>query len=82
MFEHGTSVARISAVTRYQDADYVTFNDDKEGRSCAGFRRLGKFQRGGYDSIMGGILCAPPGKVVATADITKLIDNVRLQAAD
>jgi hypothetical protein len=82
MFEHGPSVARLSAVTRYKDADYVTFNDDKEGRSCAGFRRLGNFQRGGYDSITGGILCAPPGKVVTTADITKLIDNVRLQAAD
>ena len=82
MFEHGTSVSQVSAVTRYKDADYVTFSDNKEGRSCAGFRRLGQFQRGGYASVTGGILCAPPGKAVVAADITKLIDNVRLQAGD
>lgn len=80
MFEHGTSVAQVSAVTRYKDADYVTFNDGKDGRSCAGFRRLGQFQRGGYASVTGGILCAPPGKSIATNDIPIFIDNVRLQA--
>ena len=79
MFEHGTSVVQISAVTRYKDADYVTFNDDKDGRSCAGFRRLGQFQRGGYESVMGGILCAPRGKAIAINDIAIFIDSVRLQ---
>jgi hypothetical protein len=81
MFEHGASVAQVSPVTRYNDADHVTFRDDKNGRSCAGFRRLGKFQRGGYESVTGGILCAPAGKAIAVADIPTFIDNVRLQPA-
>ena len=81
MFEYGKSVAQVSAVTRYNDADYVTFTDDKNGRHCAGFRRLGKFQRGGYDSVTGGILCAPAGKGLATGDIPKFIEHVRLQPA-
>lgn len=81
MFEHGKSVAQVSAVTRYKEADYVTFSDDKDGRSCAGFRRLGQFQRGGYASVTGGILCAPPGKGIAANDIAIFIDNVRLQAS-
>jgi hypothetical protein len=81
MFEHGRSIERVSAVTRYNDADYVTFRDDKNHRDCAGFRRLGRFQRSGYDSVTGGILCAPAGKGVAAGDIPMFIDNVRLQAA-
>ena len=81
MFEHGTSVAQVSAVTRYKDADYVTFSDNKEGRNCTGFRRLGEFQRGGYASVTGGILCAPSGKGIAGDDISTFIDNVRLQAS-
>jgi hypothetical protein len=81
MFEHGKSVTQVSAVARHKDADYVAFRDDRNGRNCAGFRRLGKFQRGGYDSVTGGILCAPPGKAIATDDIQKFIDNVRLQPA-
>lgn len=81
MFEHGKSIAQVSAVTRNNDADYVTFTDDKGGRSCTGFRRLGKFQRGGYDSVTGGILCAPAGKAIAASDILKFIESVRLQAA-
>jgi hypothetical protein len=81
MFEHGKTIAQVSAVTHYSDADYVTFRDDKDGRSCAGFRRLGKFQRGGYDSVTGGIVCAPAGKAIAASDIPTFIDNVRLQAA-
>jgi|EndMetStandDraft_5_1072996.scaffolds.fasta_scaffold73578_3 hypothetical protein len=80
MFEHGTSIAQVSAVIRYKDADYVTFNDSKDGRNCTGFRRLGQFQRGGYDSVTGGILCAPSGKTIAVDDISIFIDNVRLQA--
>ena len=80
MFEHGASVERVSAVTRYKDADYVTFSDNKDGRSCAGFRRLGQFQRGGYASVTGAILCAPRGKGIVVKDVTTFIDNVRLQA--
>jgi hypothetical protein len=81
MFEHGKSIAQISAVSRYSDADYVTFRDDKNGRSCTGFRRLGRPQRGGYESVTGGILCAPAGKGIADSDIPTFIDRVRLQAA-
>jgi len=79
MFEHRQSVTEVSAVARYKDADYVTFRDGKHGRRCTGFRRLGKFQRGGYDSVTGGILCAPPGKAITDNDIALFIDNVRPQ---
>jgi hypothetical protein len=79
MFEHGQSVSAVSPVARYKDADYVTFRDGKHDRRCVGFRRLGKFQRGGYSSVTGGILCAPPGKTITDNDIGLFIDNVRLQ---
>jgi len=81
MFEHGKSVTEVSPVARYADADYVTFKDGKHARRCIGFRRLGKFQRGGYDSVTSGILCAPPGKAITDSDIGLFIDNVRLQRA-
>lgn len=81
MFEHGQSVAEVSPVARTWDADYVRFTDGKHGRRCVGFRRLGRFQRGGYDSVTGGILCAPSGKTITDKDIALFIDNVRLQDA-
>lgn len=81
MFEFGKFVTQVSPVGRYKDADFVTFRDDRNGRNCVGFRRLGKFQRGGYESVTGGILCAPAGKGVAANDIPTFIDNVRLQTA-
>jgi hypothetical protein len=79
MFEHGKSAAQFSPVARYRDADYVTFKDDKHGRTCVGFRRMGNFHRGGYDSVTSGIMCAPPGKTLTTGDIAIFIDHVRLQ---
>lgn len=79
MFEHGKSAKDFSPLARYRDADYLTFTDDKESRTCVGFRRMGRFQRGGYDSMMGGILCAPPGKTLAASDISLFIDNVQLR---
>ena len=78
MFEHGQSIAEVSGVARYKDADYGTFKDGTQGRACIGFRRLGKFQRGGYDSVTGGILCAPPGKIITGKDIGLFIDNAHL----
>ncbi len=81
MFEHGKTVSQVSPVARYRDADYVTFKDDKHGRLCVGFRRLGKFQRGGYESLTAGIMCTPPGKNFGTNDVAIFIDNVRLQKA-
>jgi hypothetical protein len=48
-------------------------------RTCIGFRRVGNFQRGGYDSIIGGILCGPSGKKLTDKDIGVFIDNVRLR---
>jgi hypothetical protein len=80
VFEDGKFVREVSPVARYKDADYVSFKDGKGGRACAGFRRLGRPQRGGYDSLTGGILCAPPGKTINGNDIPVLIDNVRLQS--
>lgn len=77
MFENGLSMTRVSSVARYGDADYVSFRDGKGGRTCIGFRRTGGPQRGGYDSLMGGILCAPPGKTIGDADISVFIDGAR-----
>lgn len=81
IFEYGTSIAQVSPVARYKDADYVTFRDGKAGRSCIGFRRVGRPQRGGYDAVTGGILCAPPGKTIGEVDISVFIDKARLQPA-
>jgi hypothetical protein len=79
MFEDGESISGISNVARYKDADYVTFKEGKQGRRCVGFRRLGEFQRGGYASVTGGILCAPAAKAMTDSDIALFIDNVRLR---
>jgi len=79
IFEHGQLVAEVSPVARYKDADYVTFKDGKAGRTCIGFRRMGRPQRGGYDELTGGILCAPSGKTISEADASVFIDKVRLQ---
>ena len=62
MFEHGQSVADVSPVARSNDADYVTFKDGKHDRRCVGFRRLGKFQRGGYGSVTGAYSAHRPAR--------------------
>lgn len=79
LFEFGKSITQVSPVARYGNADYVTFTDGRMARPCLGFRRVGKPQRGGYDSLMGGILCAPRGKTLTQIDISTFIDNARLQ---
>ena len=79
IFEHGRFVAQVSPVARYKDADYVTFKDGKAGRTCIGFRRVGGPQRGGYNSLTGGILCAPSGKTITEAELSVFIDKARLQ---
>jgi hypothetical protein len=79
IFEHGKLIAQVSPVARYKDADYVTFMDGKAGRNCVGFRRVGRPQRGGYDSLTGGILCAPSGKTISDVDISAFIDRGRPQ---
>jgi hypothetical protein len=79
IFEYGKSIGQISPVVRYRDADYVTFKDGKAGRTCMGFRRVGRPQRGGYDALTGGILCAPPGKTITDAEVSVFIDKAQLQ---
>jgi hypothetical protein len=81
IFENGKFITQPSPVARYKDADYVTFRDGKAGRMCMGFRRMGAPQRGGYDSLTGGILCGPPGATITEADISALIDSVRARSA-
>ena len=66
-------------MARYKDADYVTFKDGKAGRTCTGFRRVGRPQRAGYDSLTCGILCAPSGKRISDIDVSAFIDNAQLQ---
>jgi hypothetical protein len=77
MYENGRSASQFSPVVRYHEADYASFRDGQ--RTCAGFRRTGKPQRGGYDRIIGGILCSSPGRNLTTAEVTQFIDRVRLQ---
>jgi hypothetical protein len=79
IFEHGKLIAQVSPVAHYKDADYVIFMDGKAGRNCVGFRRMGRPQRGGYDSLTGGILCAPSGTTISDVDISVFIDRGRLQ---
>ena len=79
MFEYGASATQVSPPARHMDADYVTFIDGKHGRVCVGFRRMGKFQRGGYESLMAGVMCAPPGRNLAPNDIGIFIDSVKLR---
>ena len=79
IFEHGKLITEVSPVVRYKDADYVTFKDGKAGRTCIGFRRVGRPQRGGYDALTGGILCAPSGKTISEADVSVFIDKAQLQ---
>jgi len=81
MFGNGTRISGLSAVQRGADADYMTFRDDRMARDCVGFRRLGEFQRQGYVSLTGGILCAPPGTALTPDDVELFIENVRLRPA-
>ena len=75
MYVNGSSTNQFTAVARYGGADYSMFVDTKEGRSCAGFRRTGDDRRGGYDWIMGGILCAPPGQQLAEGQFADFINR-------
>ena len=79
MFENGKYVTDVSPVQHSHDADYLSFRDDKVGRACVGFRRLGRFQRGGYDQLSGGILCAPPGRMISDKDVSLFIEKVKLR---
>jgi hypothetical protein len=81
IFEYGKWIGQVSPVVRYRDADYVTFKDGKAGRTCMGFRRVGRPQRGGYDALVGGILCAPPGKPITNAEVSLFIDKAQLRAS-
>jgi hypothetical protein len=80
IYEFGDQTSQVSHVQRYKDADYVTFRDNKTARDCIGFRRLGPPQRGGYQSVTGGIMCAPRGKPFGSNDVAIFIDSVRLQS--
>lgn len=79
IFEYGKFITEVSPVARYKDADYVTFKDGKAVRTCIGFRRVGRPQRGGYDALTGGILCAPSGKTITEAELSVFIDKAQLQ---
>lgn len=81
MFENGKWIGGLSAVQHSGHADYVTFRDERRGRRCVGFRRLGDSRRHGYDLLTGGILCAPPGTALTEDDVELFIENVRLRPA-
>jgi hypothetical protein len=79
MYENGQSAGQFSPVARYHEVDYSTFRDDKEARTCAGFRRTGNPRRGGYDWVIGAILCAPAGRNLTDEQFARFVDRVRLQ---
>ena len=79
MYEHGPSTSSFSRVERYKESDVLAFRDDKNGLGCTGFRRVGPAQRGGYQWIMGGILCPPAGRNLTSADITSFVDRASLR---
>jgi hypothetical protein len=79
MYENGQSSSSFSPISRYRDADFLTFKDNKQRLVCAGFRRMGGPQRGGYQSVMGGIICPPAGRNLGENDIGRFIDRVRVQ---
>lgn len=70
--------SQFGATTRYKDVDYTTFRG-KEGRPCAGFRRLGDSRGAGYAYVMGGIKCWTNEREVTPAQITQFIDEGRLR---
>jgi hypothetical protein len=78
VYGNGKDATQFGAVGRYRDADYASFRDGQY--SCAGFRRAGKERRGGgYEWIMGGVLCAPAGQALSNEQFAQFIDRVRLQ---
>src|SRR6267154_2237372 len=79
MYFNGQSADQFSPVARYRDADYSTFRDEKQAQGCAGLRRTGNQRRGGYDWIIGAVLCAPAGRNLTNDQFTQFIDGVRLQ---
>ena len=76
MYGSGTP-SQFSAVFRIHNVDAVSFRDGQY--PCAGFRRTGSPRRGGYDWILGGILCAPQGKTLTNEQFGQFIDRVRLR---
>ena len=79
MYVNGTAAEQFTPVARYSKVDYSMFVDTKQSKSCAGFRRIGEPRRGGYDWIMGGILCAAPGGRMADGQFAQFIENVKLR---
>ena len=81
MYENGQFAKGFTSVAHYRDADYAAFQYAKRGWTCAGFRRLGPPQRGGYESIMRGIICAPPpsGKNLTNQQVDPFVEPVRLK---
>jgi hypothetical protein len=79
MYENGKFASHFTSPVHYRDVDYSQFQDGKQGRSCVGFRRLGQPQRGGYKSITGGILCAPPGKPLADGELARFVGSVQFR---
>jgi hypothetical protein len=79
MYENGQFAKSFTSPIHYRDADYSLFQDSKRSWSCAGFRQFGQPQRGGYQSITGGILCAPPGKNLTNDQVARFIEGVRFK---
>ena len=79
IYVNGPAAEQFTPVARYSKVDYSMFVDTKQSQSCAGFRRIGEPRRGGYDWIMGGILCAPPGGRMADGQFAQFIERVKLR---
>jgi len=69
--------AQFSPVFRLHNVDAASFRDGQY--SCAGFRRTGNPRRGGYDWVLGGLICAPLGRTLTNEQFGQFIDKVRLR---
>ena len=68
----GDKLANFSALGNRGGADYMTFTGGS-GDACVGIRRTGPAQGAGYQWILFGVRCEPPGRPITDAEIDRFI---------
>jgi hypothetical protein len=77
MYGSGGKPSQFSPVFRFHNVDASSFRDGQY--PCAGFRRTGHPRRGGYDWVLGGLLCAPQGRTLSNEQFGQFIERVQLR---
>jgi hypothetical protein len=65
----------FSGLKKIADADYVSFKSG-DGGSCVAIRKVGPARATGYRWALFGLLCAPPGKVLADLEISSFAGSM------